>query len=203
MLKQADKVQHAERPEWGVGTIQKCETITREGQRDQRIWIKFPSVGVKTVLASAAKLQCVEQSCPEDADDESFATLEVSHDTGWLGEISKKKPEDAITSLPEQATDPFTPIKQRLEFSIKLYRFDSSGGSLIDWAVAQTGLEDPLSRFNRHQLEEYFSRWSFELDKHLQKLMQESRMSAADITKLVSRTPPRAVQAMRKINGQR
>ena len=203
MLKQADRVQHSERPEWGVGTIQKCETITREGQRDQRIWIKFPSVGVKTVLASAAKLQCVEPSSQDDVDGDNFATLEVTHDTGWLGEISKKRPEDAITSLPEPATDPFIPIQQRLEFSLKLYRFDPSGSSLIDWAVSQTGLEDPLSRFNRHELEEYFSRWSFELDKHLQKLIQESRKTPGDILKMVSKTPPRAVQAVKKINGQR
>ena len=58
--KKGDRVRHPERPEWGIGEVTKVEILTRDGKPDRRVWIRFPSVGSKTVLASIAKLEPME-----------------------------------------------------------------------------------------------------------------------------------------------
>ena len=55
--KKGDHVRHPERPEWGIGEITKMEILTRDGKPDRRLWVKFPSEGTKTLLASIANLE--------------------------------------------------------------------------------------------------------------------------------------------------
>lgn len=57
--KPGEQVRHPGRPEWGVGEVTKVELITRDGQPDRRVWIRFPNEGTKTVLASVAGLEIV------------------------------------------------------------------------------------------------------------------------------------------------
>ena len=121
-----------------------------------------------------------------------------SHETGWLGEIAKKQPEDAMIAIPEAATDPFAPVTRRLQFVYELYRFNRNGGSLIDWAIAQSGLDDPLSRFNRHELEQFFDRWSWERDRVLAKTVDEGRREGIPIDNLLRDAPPSARRGLKK-----
>lgn len=221
-----DKLRHRQRPEWGIGSVTKIELVTRQGQRDQRIWIRFPNAGLKTVLGSMADLDGPlgqEASAPAqrplapanktpvptfgDAA-ETLVAREATHESGWLGTITKRRPDEAMTTLPSTATDPFLSVGRRLEFVLSLYRFEATGGKLIDWAVAQSGLDDPLSRFNRHELEAFFQRWAFERDAAVARLVIEARRNGADVAgkgidEILRLAPPAAQRALRKLNAAR
>lgn len=207
-----DKVRHRQRPEWGVGTVTKIETVTLRGQRDQRIWIRFANAGLKTVLGSLAELDAADSatgilgggSAAAGAPlDDTLLSREARHESGWLGSIAKRKPEEAMTSIPTTAADVFLPLQKRIEFVLTLYRFESSGGKLIDWAVAQSGLDDPLSRFSRHELEAFFDRWAFDRDATLARLVHEARRNFLNIEDLLRGAPPAAQRALRKLTVAR
>ncbi len=175
--------------------------VTLRGQRDQRIWIRFPNAGMKTVLGSMAELESASES-PSAVDSVGAETLvarEARHESGWLGEIAKRKPEEAMTSLPANANDPFVSLGRRLEFVLSLYRFEPVGGKLIDWAVAQSGLDDPLSRFNRHELEAFFERWAFDRDGTLARLVTEARRTSLNVDPYLQAAPAAAQRALRKL----
>jgi len=194
-----EKVRHVKKPEWGVGSVTKIETVTRQGVRDQRLWIRFPNAGLKTVLASMAELEVVDGGTPIVATGaDTFAAREARHEGGWLGEIAKRQPEEAMTSLPASASDPFLAVERRLGFILDLYRFEPVGGKLIDWAVAQSGLNDPLSRFNRHELEKFFERWSHDRDVALHRTMQECRRNFMNVDGILAKAPPSAQRALKK-----
>ncbi len=199
-FKIGEKVRHSKRPEWGVGSIVKLEVITREGRADRRIWIHFPNVGEKTVLASMAELEHVEERDPHGAP--TLADAHARSEGGWLGAIDRKKPNDLMTQLPDAATDPFIPLRRRLQNTLALYRFDG-GSKLIDWAVAQSGLNDPMGQFTRHDLEAFFQRWRFALDAHLGKLLQEARREPGVLEEASRGAPPAATAAIRKISSFR
>ncbi len=200
-FKIGEKVRHSKRPEWGTGTIAKIEVITREGRPDRRIWIRFPNAGEKTVLASMAELEHVDGGDQLGATP-TLADLHARSDGGWLGEISKKKPEHVMTALPDSATDPFIPIRRRLQNTLALYRFDASS-RLIEWAVAQSGLNDPLGHFSRHDLEAMFGRWKFALDAHMGKLLQEARREPGSLEEAQKGAPPAAIAAVKRISAFR
>ena len=191
MYRQGDELKLCSRPEWGTGKVTKVEHLTRDGERDQRLWVKFPNVGMKTILAGVAEIERVGEPRAQD-DDHSFAAREMSHESGWLGEIMKDRPEEAMTSLPPECSDPFTSIRKRLERTISLFRFDGTSSSLIDWAIAQTGLDDPLSRFNRHELEAFFDLWRRARDARARDLVDEARRSGDNVGDLLKNAPAAA-----------
>lgn len=200
--KKGDNVRHVERPEWGIGEVTKVEILTRDGRPDRRVWIKFPSVGTKTLLASAANLEVVHEDDIQDVTDrnETFADRQADHETGWLGEIAKSQPEDAMVAMPPAATDPFVPIRNRMQFIIKLYRFEPTGGKLIDWAIAQTGMDDPLARFNRHELEQFFERWMWERDRLLVRTIEEARKNGESIDDLLAKAPNTVRRGIKRVS---
>lgn len=207
-----EEVRHRQRPEWGVGTIQRVEAARRGNSIDQRLWIRFPNIGMKVLLAGLGDLERVNTSTAAGEgilgegighDGHTMADREATHEQGWLGEIARKRPEEAMVEIPPQASDPFLSLRQRLEFTIGLYRFEPSGGRLLDWAVAQSGLNDPLSRFNRHELEELFTRWAHRRDQHLAKLGQEARNEPGLFDSVMKKAPPSAHKALRKLHGRR
>ena len=106
-----------------------------------------------------------------------------------------------MTGLPPAATDPFLSLRRRLENTLALYRFDPAGGKLIDWAIAQSGVEDPMTRFNRNQLEQFWQRWKFELDAHLTRLLGEARRDPSSLSGAMQKAPPAAQRAVQKLQG--
>lgn len=199
--KKGDRVRHPSRPEWGVGVINKIEVVTRDGSTDLRIWVRFPSVGEKTLLASAANLEAVDDrgATASIYSRPSVTSLDVAKGEGWLGSISKQTPEELMTSLSGEATDPFAGPRRRFELSLALYRFDTSAARLIEWSVAQSGLDDPLSRFNRQELEQLHKRWLFNLDAHVSKLLSELRREQIAIDPFLNNAPPQAVRTVRRL----
>ena len=81
----------------------------------------------------------------------------------------------ALKSLPDAATDPLSSLASRLRASLGLYRYSTEPRSLLDWAVAQTQLGDPLSHLNRHELEQAFGLFALHRDRHLKTLAAAAR----------------------------
>ncbi len=200
-----DRVRHANRPEWGIGTVLKAEQLPANGHAAQRLSIRFPNAGIKTLVTGHAELERIE----DKADPFSGFGSPTVHDwvklngNDWLAPMAQRKIEEALLSLPQDVRDPFNSLQKRLTLTLGLYRFDRSGRGIIDWAVAQTGLDDPLSRFTRQELEQRFERWTHERDNHLAKLLQEVRNEPAILAAALKNAPPAAQQAVRRLTAAR
>lgn len=167
-FKFGDRVVHAEKPEWGSGVVSAAVPAVQDGKRCQRVTVRFDRAGIKTLTTAYAHLKPAEQA-PEI--EQAIATA----GTDWLGGVGAKQVQEIMTRLPEPATDPFSSLEGRLRATLGLFRFTPVGGSLIDWAAAQSGLKDPLSRFNRHDLEEFYRRFEVNRDQHLKRLVLEAK----------------------------
>jgi len=191
-----DRLIHADKPEWGVGQVLGAEDVTIEGAPGQRLKIRFEREGLKTLATHHAELRPAEDQ-----------TLMQRAEAGAVPAIDPDAPErvvrEVMTAIPEPATDPFSSLEARLSATFALYRFDPTGRSLIDWAAAQSGLTDPLSRFNRHELEELFNRFAAKRDEHLKSLLGEAKRTApAAITEATRNAPKAGVEAGRRIMGR-
>ena len=97
-----------------------------------------------------------------------------SHKGGWLGSLEgKTNPDRDLERLSEAMTDPFTSTDIRLRATLASYCFTSEPRSLIDWAIVQTSLQDPMSRFTRHELEQGFRVFARNREQHLQELVNQ------------------------------
>lgn len=189
--KLGDRLMHAGRPEWGVGEVRSAESVVQDGTRCQRLTIRFDRAGVKTISTAFADLRPREEM-PEPA--EATGGNGEAHDPLAPGAVNW---EQKLETVPEDATDPFRTRKARLETTLGLYRFAATGASLLDWAASQTGLKDPLSKFNRHELERLFDRFRANLDAHLKKLTFEMRK--ADPTALAEAAAGAGPEAKRAL----
>lgn len=186
-----DKVVHAGKPEWGVGEVRSAESVLSDGRPGQRLTVRFDRAGVKTLATPFADLRAADAvprwtEPPPNGESAPIATPELV---------------ERMTAIPEPATDPFRSRKARLESTLGLYRFTGTGASLLDWAAVQSGLKDPLSRFSRHELEEFFHRFRGALDAHLKRLALEvKREDAAALAALVRAAPPGAHPALKRLD---
>ena len=55
--KMGDRVIHAGRPEWGIGEVRSAEVVHQDGQRAQRLTIRFDRAGVKVISTAFAELR--------------------------------------------------------------------------------------------------------------------------------------------------
>jgi hypothetical protein len=68
----------------------------------------------------------------------------------------------------------------------------------------QSGLKDPLSRFSRHELEQFFERFKNTLDAHLRKLVFEMKKEdPSGLSEAVAAAAPHAKQALRRADTGR
>ncbi len=201
-----DRVRHPGRPEWGIGTIIKVEPLPVNGHTTQRLSIRFPNAGMKTLIEEQANLQRMSESKDPLFGDESEPSARAWDrytEDDWISPIARKKVFEALIALPQDVRDPFLSLQKRLHLTLRLYRFDKSGKGLIDWAVAQTGIDDPLTRFSRQDLEQHFARYAGERDSHLGRLLQEARGDMSVINAALENTPPAARDAIRRANSSR
>jgi hypothetical protein len=199
-----DRVRHAKRPEWGIGSVVKAEPVPGGGA--QRLTVRFGGAGVKTLDTGHAELQRVVEPSTSPVDDDASPKVtdwDRMSESDWLAPMAQRKIEEAMVSLPEAARDAFRGLADRVKLTLDLFRFDRSGRSLVEWAVAQTGLDDPLSRFNRHELEQYFDRWSHERDQHLRRLLRDCESENVDVSRLLDAAAPTARAAARRVHAGR
>lgn len=183
-----DRVIHLERPEWGVGQVSSAVPDSHEGKTCQRITVRFERAGIKTLNTALAKLIPAE---------DAPAILSESPPNGDpLMGGGAPSAREVMLRLPEAATDPFTTPRARLAATLKLYRYSDQGGSLIDWAAAQSGLKDPMTRFSRHELEDLFRRFMAVRDEHLKKVILEVKREDPAGLLAEAREAPRAAHAM-------
>lgn len=193
-----DRVVHAGRPEWGVGVVTGAIGETVAGKACQKLTIRFERSGLKTISTAHADLR-PESDLPMLAARDRH---EPEHDPLKLGDGPSAR--DLMLKLPDQATDPFITPRQRLDNTLALYRFSDQGGSLLDWAAMQSGLKDPMSRFNRHELEELFRRWTQVRDEHLRRLVVELKKSDPGLLTQAARTAPKpALIVLRRLDAVR
>lgn len=184
-----DRVSHPAKPEWGPGVVVTAQTATQDGKPCQRLQIRFDKAGLKTISTAFVALRAVTASW-------------IAPEPGSIG--SERDPAELLARLPEPATDPFSPVAARLRATLALYTHAKDGPGLIAWATALTGLSDPLSRFNRHELEERFARWRVLLDQHLGKLLGEARsVPAQEMAAIAAQAPEPGREALKRANRRR
>jgi hypothetical protein len=225
-----DKVVHTGKPEWGIGLVTGASGAVHEGKPCQRVVVRFERAGVKTLSTAFAELkpaseapalalaEPVEVAGGHDAVHAHANGVKVGNggtasgngggsvtaengEGGWLEKAGAPSATEVMTRLPDATTDPFATLVLRLKATIALYRFTDSGGSLLDWAAAQSGLKDPLSRFSRHELEQLFRRFCFVRDEHLKRLVLDlKKQDAATLQQILRAAPAPVQQALKRLD---
>ena len=179
---QGDEVIHTRRPEWGRGVVDQATVITHEGQPAQRLTIKFQHRGRVTVNTAIATLVSADAAAQgAEADNPSrLAALADSDPLDSQAQPDRRERLQSLESLSLAMTDPFASLGERLRVTLDSYRFSANPPTsrqprdprrLLEWAIAQTHLTDPLTSFTRHELEEAFDRFSYDRDRHLAQLI--------------------------------
>jgi len=167
-----DKVVHPKRREWGTGTVEQTVVINHEGRPAQRVIVQFPNKGRVTINTAVSPLQRAGSS--------AFAAIASGAESGggWLDSLQNRTRD--ISDLPESFSDPFASLEQRLEATVESFRYRDDARGLIDWAVAQTGLDDPLSEYTRSELEEAFKRFAHKRENHLVELVRQHKQAGRE-----------------------
>lgn len=213
-----DKVVHAGKPEWGIGLVTGASGTIHEGKPCQRVVVRFERAGVKTLSTAFADLRVAETPVLALADRQAelaaaatpapqapagpgYTPKHGESNGGWLEKAEAPNAVEIMTRLPDATNDPFTPFSARLKATIDLYRFTDSGGSLLDWAAAQSGLKDPLSRFSRHELEQIFRRFTFARDEHLKRLVLDmKKQDPVTVQQMLRAAPAPVQQALKRLD---
>lgn len=220
-----DKVIHAGKPEWGSGVVTAAQGATHDGRACQSLTIRFDRAGVKTISTAFAKLVPASEapillaaaaaavpSEPEAAPANPFgravtgrsAPSPTPEPDPFAAGFVPRDQKQVMTRLPDAATDPFSTPMARLQATLAVYKFTPTGSSLLDWAAIQSGLADPMSRFNRHELEKFFEAFVVVRDGHLKKMVQElKRIDPAGLSRALAQAPASAQQAIRRLDALR
>ena len=160
-----DQIRNTARPEWGVGTIVRLEP-------GGKLAVRFEFAGLKHMDPEVAPL--ASASADDRPDSGSWeppaAAFFRSEEVALSASARQKLLIDVMTRLPEDVTDPFLPVEGRIRACASLYRFGNDSTGLMAWAVAQTGLPDPMDQLPRHELESLFGRWREVRDRTLREL---------------------------------
>lgn len=223
LWKSGDVILHTGRPEWGKGVVVSAESVTASGGGGaQRLVVRFDRAGTKAISTEFATLarahtaavldglahrSLAERGPPSAAptpNSTSPSATPAPFSTPSEGQPEGPVDAQALTRLPEDATDPFTTPARRLAATLGLYRFHERGSSLLDWAAMQTGLRDPLTRFSRHELEQQFRRFQAALEAHLKRVVKDVRRAdPGSIAAIVAAASPAAQLAMKRCDAGR
>ena len=166
-----DKVIHPKRPQWGDGDVISAVTITHEGKAGQRLTVRFANHGQTTINTAIVPLVSKETVSTMSS------TSSYSHSgQGWLDTLSRDANGHELFKLPDDLTDPFATLEKRFENTLRSYKAVPDGRDprvLLDWAVIQTGMNDPLSKYSRSELEQAFPRFARDRDNHLASLIKQ------------------------------
>ncbi|MDX2115244.1 MAG: DUF3553 domain-containing protein [Planctomycetota bacterium] len=219
--KKGDLVVHASKPEWGVGEVVTAASIVHEGAPCQRVSVRFTRAGLKDLSTAFATLTPAPASLVGTASRLESAPAPEAPIAGARGNgqnapapepndvfsasaADRRELDARLRALPEQATDPFTTLATRAAASLDLYRFSSEGGSLLDWAAAQTSLKDPLSVYSRHELEQHFEAFRMALESHVREVLRElRRQDPSKLAGLSAKAPARAQHLLKRLEPGR
>jgi hypothetical protein len=194
-FKPGDRVAHPHRPEWGEGVVDQATSIFHDGRAAQRLVVVFANYGRVTINTAVAGLvpssngaRAAMQAPPATATQVIEAPAPPGG--GWLAKLTHSNPKGELWRLPEALTDPFASLAVRLAATLDTFRYTgdprnpASGRSVLEWAMAQTGMNDPLVKYTRHELEQAFPRYARNRDVHLVDLVRtikrEGRMEVLE-----------------------
>jgi hypothetical protein len=106
-------------------------------------------------------------------------TATAGRSGGWLDNLnhpSTKKHGEELYALTDPMIDPFQNIPKRIQSTLDSYRFGTdarNAKNILEWAIGQTGLNDPLSKYTRPELEQAFPRFLRDRDNHLFDLVKQ------------------------------
>ncbi len=198
-----DQVGHVDHPEWGSGSVAKVQDTVAGGKPSQKITVRFPNAGIKMIQSISGKLQRVDAeatSLEEPRSAELIEELDRMSQDDLLAPVASRRLQEIMLAIPEPCRDPFRSLSDRIESTLALWRFDEGSGGLNEWAVIQTGLDDPLARFNRHELEEHFKRWSHDREQHLKRLLREAGDTSIDVDALLAKAPSVARRTLQRVH---
>jgi hypothetical protein len=161
--RRSDRVVHPKRPEWGVGVVNQVDLVTQDGRQVQRLTVTFEHHG-RVVINTAIAPLLPAGDRTQDANPSMNATRTPTSasDGGWLAALERNgKPKGSeLWALPTSFSDPFVNDATRLDSVLDSFRFGVDARGLIDWAIGQTGLSDPLSKYTRHDLEQAYQHYA-------------------------------------------
>lgn len=187
---------HAKRPEWGTGRVLQTQAITHEGAPAQRVTVDFRHHRRLTLNTALAPLhrdpasdlassdpgpdpQPDRRSPSERVETPAMPTSSKSQSGfasgGWLDQLEKEATgaKHELHELPHALTDPFLSDRERLAATLDTFYYSTDPLRLLEWARMQTGLDDPLTRYTRQELEQAFPRFARDRDQHLQAMVRQ------------------------------
>lgn len=173
LYSKGDKVRHDSRPEWGLGVVESAEKLEHEGRTVQRLVVTFEHRGRATVNTAYATLSPDTPEAPAPLVTQPSNNSDDSG--GWLAELEEKTGKRNIFDLPDIVNDPFSTLGQKIYALLDYYRFANDARGLIDWAIAQTGLKDPLTEYSRHDLEISYDTFCRQRDMTLIELVKQAK----------------------------
>ncbi|MFN5944117.1 MAG: DUF3553 domain-containing protein [Phycisphaerae bacterium] len=204
-----ESVIHTGKPEWGPGDIVSAEGQLHEGKPCQRLTIRFARAGLKTISTAFAELKPAEDSMSRQLINASreVAARDSMGDSPMDPldkSMRRRAAEESLQKVPEDAIDPFRTPVQRLESMLKIYKWMDSPAGVLEWATSQTGLGDPMSMFNRHELEQHLDKFRIAVDNHMKKLLPVARKAdAAGVQRVLLTAGPSAKAALRRVDTMR
>jgi len=146
--------------------VKHSQAIVHEGAAAQRLSIEFANRGRVVINTAVAPLAPKGQTHPMGSS--------ITSSGGWLDQLERTNSNShELWDLPEALTDVFRSDLQRLLATLDTYKYTTEPKPLIDWAVRQTGMDDPLSKYTRHDLEQAFARFARDRDLHLKEMVRQ------------------------------
>jgi hypothetical protein len=198
-FKCGDVVVHRLRPEWGDGVVRKVQRLAPSQEGVQRLLVDFAHRGPVTLHTGMAPLvmKTATVARPAQETGSEMTTHTTQNSRGWLAALEQRtQTGNPLTQLPESMTDPFLSNLRRLQATLDSYRYSREPRSLIEWAIVQTGLTDPLSRYTRSELEQAFPFYCGTRDNHLRDLVRQMKRNGelSTLNRVLSETRLPAAQ---------
>lgn len=181
-----DAVAHPRKPEWGRGVVREAGVITHEGKQAQRLRVDFANKRntiINTAIAPLIAAEAVRNGfftttgVEKEQQSMSRTPTDKLANAGWLDELetSKGLGKGDLWDLPSSLNDPFSSNEQRLAATLDTFKYSTEPGPLFQWAVVQTGEDDPLTKYTRVELEQAFPRYARDRDNHLFDLVRQMK----------------------------
>ncbi|MEO0587524.1 MAG: DUF3553 domain-containing protein [Planctomycetota bacterium] len=147
-----------------------ASSTVKRSPRTRPVYDTIPSNGKVSTAANTPTPSPTKSPVPAGlaAAEES----EAQADKGWLNTLETGDTHE-LWGLPERLSDPFLSLADRIKLTLEMYRYSTEPKALIDWAIAQTGLDDPLTRYTRQEMEQAFPRFARSRDQHLKDLVRQ------------------------------
>ena len=182
-FKVGDKVAHPKKPEWGTGVVVHAQPATHEGIAAQRLRVDFANkrnTTINTAIAPLVSGDQINQSFTPPpkglGQDMSMSTNTSKPGAGWLDELEGANGgKRELWDIPDACDDAFSSDEQQLDACLDTFKYNTDPGPLFQWAVVQTRLDDPLTKYTRVELEQAFPRYARDRDNRLFELVRQMK----------------------------